>query len=72
MVGARQASSAGSITGAAYVFMRNAGGPGNWGQVKKIVASDAEQGDGVGEKVAISGDVAVVGARWENQHRGAV
>jgi len=35
-------------------------------------ASDAEEGDLYGERVALSGDVAVIGARWEDRGRGAV
>ena len=51
-----------SEAGAAYVFQRNQGGPGNWGEVKKLTASDAQAGDLFGENVAVSGDTAVVGA----------
>jgi hypothetical protein len=48
--------------GAAYFFERNQGGPDNWGQVKKIRASDAAGGDNFGDIVAISGSTAIVGA----------
>jgi len=49
-------------SGSAYVFQRNEGGTDNWGQVKKLTASDAAQYDSFGRSVAISGDRIVVGA----------
>ncbi|MBX3060565.1 MAG: DUF11 domain-containing protein [Anaerolineae bacterium] len=48
--------------GAAYVFERNAGGPNNWGQVRKLLASDGDPSDRFGQRVAIAGDIIVVGA----------
>jgi hypothetical protein len=54
--------------GAAYVFARNQGGSGNWGQVLKLIASDGRgaqglvPGDGFGQAVGISGNTIVVGA----------
>lgn len=48
--------------GSAYVFERNQGGPDNWGQVKKLVASDPQSGDHFGDAVAIAGQTIVVGA----------
>ena len=56
----------GSEPGAAYVFQRNEGGADNWGEVKKLTASDAEAGDLFGRSVAVSGDTAVVGAYQED------
>ncbi|MCH8346643.1 MAG: FG-GAP repeat protein, partial [Chloroflexi bacterium] len=52
--------------GAAYVFQRDQGGAGNWGEVKKLTASDAQALDRFGFSVAISGDTAVVGADLED------
>ncbi|MCH7953857.1 MAG: FG-GAP repeat protein, partial [Chloroflexi bacterium] len=52
--------------GAAYVFVRDQGGAGNWGEVKKLSASDAQAGDLFGRRVAVSGDTAVVGADGED------
>ena len=60
------ASGNGSI-GAAYVFERNLGGPGNWGEVKKLVPSAGASGDRFGTAVAISGDTVVVGADRGNE-----
>jgi hypothetical protein len=58
-VGARQW---GSAVGAAYIFYRNEGGTGNWGEVQKIIASDGAPDDCFGVSVSISGDTIVVGA----------
>ena len=52
----------GGIADAVYVFERDQGGLDNWGEVKKLTASDAETGDLFGVSVAVSGDTAVVGA----------
>ena len=49
-------------SGSAYVFERDHGGLDNWGEVKKLLASNAALGDEFGGSVAISGDIAVVGA----------
>ena len=68
VVGAKSAKD-GSITGvgSAYIFKKDQGGTDNWGQVKKIVASDRAQNDLFGVSVAISGDYIVVGAYYEDQ-----
>jgi len=66
VVGAIFEDGLGSYRGAAYVFDRNQGGTDNWGQVAKLVASDAEDNDQFGNSVAISGDNVVVGARYED------
>ena len=65
-VGARSEDAGGAGAGAAYVFQRNEGGSGNWGEVTKLTASDAEAGDFFGISVAVSGDTAVVGAWGED------
>lgn len=48
--------------GVAYVFQRNLGGTDNWGQVTKLIASDAASADNFGRSVAISNDTILVGA----------
>jgi uncharacterized repeat protein (TIGR01451 family) len=63
IVGARRDDDNGSESGSAYVFERNHGGADNWGEVKKLVASDGAMTDEFGFSVAISGDTAIVGAR---------
>ncbi|MCH7719302.1 MAG: FG-GAP repeat protein, partial [Chloroflexi bacterium] len=60
--GARSEDAGGDDAGAAYVFQRGQGGADNWGQVKKLTASDAQADDHLGISVALSGDTAVVGA----------
>lgn len=62
VVGADLDDTGGTNAGAAYVFARDEGGTDNWGQVKKLVASDAQDDDRFGTSVAISGDVVLVGA----------
>ncbi len=51
-----------STVGAAYVFERNRGGTNNWGQAKKLIASDDEGFDNFGHAVAIAADFIVVTA----------
>jgi PKD domain/Bacterial Ig domain/FG-GAP repeat/Putative Ig domain len=53
-------------SGTAYVFQRTQGGVDNWGQVKILRASDAQAYDAFGSSVAISGDVIVIGAEFED------
>jgi len=60
-----------SNTGAAYIFKRNQGGVANWGQVKRLTASDATGGDAFGSSVATNGDTVVVGAYTKNSNTGA-
>lgn len=59
-------SVASSQQGAVYVYRKNRGGTDNWGQVKKLVASDATTGDEFGASVDIDGEVIVVGAPNED------
>ncbi len=57
--------------GAAYVFERNQGGANNWGEVKKLTASDGGAGDFFGLASAISGDTVMVGARADDAEKGS-
>ena len=66
VVGAYGKTARAADRGAAYVFERNQGGADNWGQVKKLTASDAADDDYFGYSVAISGDTVVVGAYRED------
>lgn len=59
----------GSESGAVYIFERNEGGPNNWGQTKKILASDGRSGDLFGAPALISGDTVAVGA-WPHDAAG--
>ncbi len=54
------------VAGSAYVFSKDHGGSNNWGQVKKIVASDRDAGDYFGDCVSISGDYISVGVPSED------
>lgn len=53
-------------SGAAYVFSRNHGGEGMWGEVKILRASNADEWDYFGTCVAISEDIIVIGAPGED------
>ena len=53
--------------GSAYLFERDQGGPGAWGEVVKLTASSPTAGDSFGISVAVSGDTALVG-----EHLGGV
>jgi hypothetical protein len=67
VVGAhKEDGAAGTDRGAAYIFARNQDGPDAWGEVAILTASDAQDGDNFGFKVAISGDYVVVGAHKED------
>ncbi len=62
IVGASQDDDAGSLSGSAYIFGRDAGGQGLWGQMKKLTATDAAAGDRFGISVAVAADTAVIGS----------
>ena len=66
LVGAEGEGGSGTTRGAAYLFYRNQGGADSWGEIKKIVASDAANDDKLGYSVAIDGDYLVVGADGED------
>lgn len=59
---------AGFQTGSVYVFERDAGGVDNWGEVKKLVASNRTTSDDFGTDVTISGDTAVVSAPFQGSN----
>ncbi|MFC1981249.1 FG-GAP repeat protein [Chloroflexota bacterium] len=50
------------------MFERNQGGADNWGQVKKLIASDGATDDLFGYTVSISGDTLVVGAYQDDDN----
>ena len=59
---------------AAYVFERDEGSANNWGQIKKLTASDADAGDFFGFAVAVDGDLIVSSAVSDDddgENRGA-
>ena len=69
IVGAYGADHSGrSNAGAAYVFTREAG---VWTQVAELTATDAWSSDNFGNSVALEGDRAVVGARYDDDGAGS-
>ncbi len=66
VAGAKFDDDNGPASGSAYVFDRDQGGPGAWGQVTKLLASDGTNGANFGWAVAISGDTVVVGANSDH------
>ncbi len=54
-----------SRAGAVYVFERDHGGPGQWGQVAKLLPADSAPGQHFGHSVAIHLDTIVVGAPYD-------
>ena len=67
IVGAPQ--DGGSI-GSAYIFVRDPV-TNSWTQAQKILATDGALYDQFGESVSISGDSAIVGAKWDDSYRGS-
>ena len=62
VIGAPREDDGGSDAGAAYLFERNFGGANNWGETKKLTASDAQTEDFFGSSVAMADDVIIIGA----------
>jgi hypothetical protein len=69
VVGARteDGAAANSSRGAAYVYERNHGGSNAWNEVKKLIASDPEDGANFGASVGVDGDTIVVGAEEKDE-----
>jgi hypothetical protein len=75
LVGAPGENGAGTTRGTAYLFSRDQGGAGAWGQVKKIAPSVPTDGSWFGNSVAVEGSLAVIGEPWNDgagTNRGAV
>ncbi len=70
VTGAYADDDAGSGSGSAYIYYKDQGGVGNWGQQVKLTASDAAGGDYFGRSVDISGAYTVVGA-YNNDENGS-
>jgi len=62
LVGAYGDANAGTESGAACLFERNAGGTNAWGQVAKLTASDGMTNDWFGRAVSVDGDLLLIGA----------
>jgi hypothetical protein len=65
IVGAQNGDSGMTDTGAAYIYRRT--DPDTWDEGVKIVADDADEFDRFGWSVAINGDFAIVGARFDDE-----
>lgn len=63
IVGSNGDDDRGEGSGSAYVFERLGG---TWTQVRKLSAFDGVGGDSFGESVAVNGDTAIVGARYDD------
>ncbi|MFC1708251.1 FG-GAP repeat protein [Planctomycetota bacterium] len=64
MVGSYTNDSAnGTDAGAAYIFLRDGT---TWTEHQKLIASDGEASDQFGSAAAVKGDMAVVGARYDD------
>ena len=70
IVGAPFDDHAGERFGSAYLFARDRGGAGAWGQVAKLTAAAAAAVDGFGRSVAVSGDTVIVGSRLDDDTGG--
>lgn len=57
----------GSQAGSAYVFTDGTDG---WSQQTKLTPEDGDSGDMFGRAVAVDGDTAVIGARWDEDPNG--
>ena len=58
----------GSDSGSAYVYVRSNG---VWSEQQKLTASDGAAVDYFGLSVSISGDTAVIGARYDDDDNGS-
>jgi hypothetical protein len=65
IVGARWDDDNGMMSGSAYIFQRDGA---NWIEEQKLLATDGAEGDQFGFSVSISGDYAIVGARWDDDN----
>jgi len=63
VVGAEGDSDQGSLSGSAYVFIRNGG---IWSQQAKLTASDGAFGDRFGSSVTLDGDTVLLGVRMDD------
>jgi len=65
LIGAWNDDDNGVDSGSAYVFIRTGT---NWIQQTKLLASDGQAGDSFGSSVSLSGDTALIGARWDDDN----
>ena len=65
LIGAFEDDAPGNDSGSAYIFER--GVDGNWTQVAKLIADDGALFDRFGYSVSLSGDVALIGSRGNDE-----
>ena len=63
LIGARRDDENGDNSGSAYIFRFDGS---KWIEETKLLPSDGTSGDEFGSSVAISGDLAIVGAEWKD------
>ncbi|MFG0283561.1 MAG: hypothetical protein ACF8R7_03995 [Phycisphaerales bacterium JB039] len=68
IVGCARSDTAATDAGAAYVFERVGG---VWTEVAKLTAFDGAEEDRFGIAASVSGETAVIGAYWDDQHAGS-
>lgn len=71
VVGAYGNDAAGNGSGQAYIYGRDQGGPGMWGEVATLAAEDAGPMQLLGLSVAVRGSTALAGAPGDASARGA-
>ena len=65
LIGAWNDDDNGVDSGSAYVFSRTGT---TWTQQAKLLASDGQAGDSFGSSVSLSGNTALIGARWDDDN----
>lgn len=70
VIGAYRGDSGAPESGSAHIFSRDAGGADNWGEVKKLIASDKVAFDQFGISVALDGETALIGS-WADDDSGS-
>ncbi len=73
VIGAQYDNVGATDSGSVYIFDRNQGGANNWGEVKKITASDPQHEAHFGVRLALQGDQLLVSApaHSSSPHHGA-
>lgn len=61
----------GDSLGAVYLYERDSGGQGNWGEVKKLLSPAGQSGQYFGYSLSLDVDTAIIGAFNKNSARGA-
>ena len=67
LIGAYQHDAGAPLSGAAYLFSRDQGGAGAWGEAMQLTASDLGAGHEFGFSVALEGYWAVIGSKGHEQ-----